>query len=307
MLQKLLLLSFVLLAASQPLQACSVCGCGDPLQPAGTVHAMAGDIHLSLEGFYLTATAQSDDNPLQTESLTQKTLNGVLSFSPTNELTVVAIVPYTQKDWTLSDASDGSEEGATAHPSGLGDLNLGLRYFLIVDMDFKNKGSQNLAVSAGTFVPTGDENAVDSNGDRFDQHAQLGTGAWGPYAGLLYTWINNGFTLSANVNALFHTVNPYQYHFGSAVTGGVQAQLHLDDPFAVSLAAEGRYADQDVSEGDTQTNTGGTVVDLTPGLWWNPVENWGLYAKIQVPVIASLFGTQTVGPTLLVGTQLLIR
>jgi hypothetical protein len=308
MLKKIIILFVILLTVtgfgSSSIQACSVCGCGDPLQAAGTVHAMAGDIHLGLETLYLTASAQSDDNPTQTESLTQKTLNAVLAFSPTNDLTLVALIPFTQKDWNLS---AGDDVPASASPIGFGDISLGLRYFLVVEMDMKNKGSQNFAVSVGTSIPTGNENAVDSNGNRFDQHAQLGTGEWGPYAGLLYTWINNGFTFSANFNALFHTVNPYQYQFGTAFTWGTQAQVHLDDPFAVSLAVEGRFADHDISNGDSQFNTGGTVIDLTPGIGWNPLEDWGLYGKVQIPVLTNLFGTQTVGATVLFGTQLLLR
>src|ERR1039458_2886090 len=139
MIKRILLL---LLVASCPrsLIACSVCGCGDPLQAAGTVHSMAGDFHLGLETVYLTAAAQSDDNPTQTESLTQKTLNTNLAFSPTNDLILVALVPFTQKDWSLS---SGNDQPANASTIGLGDINLGLRYFLVVDMDMKNKGSQN--------------------------------------------------------------------------------------------------------------------------------------------------------------------
>ncbi len=301
---RILLIGLVLLGSVSTLYACSVCGCGDPLQAAGTVHSMAGDIHLGLETLYLTASAQSDDNPTQTESLIQKTLNTIVTFSPNNDLILVALVPFIQKNWNLS---AGNDQPASASPIGLGDISLGLRYFLVVDMDMKNKGSQNFAVSAGTTLPTGDENAVDSNGNRFDQHAQLGTGAWGPYAGLLYTWINNGFTLSANLNTLFHTVNSYQYQFGTAFTWGAQAQVHLDDPFAVSLSVEGRTSDHDISNGDSQLNTGGTVIDLTPGLGWNPVQDWGLYGKVQLPVLTNLFGTQTVGTTVLIGTQLLLR
>ena len=293
---------------SQRLNACSVCGCGDPLQSTGTVHSMAGSFHSGLETLYLTASAQSDDNPAQTESLTQKTLSGILSFSPTDNLTLVAIVPFTEKDWTLSAATDGSEEGAAANPIGFGDINFGLRYFFVVDMDMRRGGgSQNFAISAGTLIPTGNEDAVDSSGERFDQHAQLGTGAWGPYFGLLYTGIVNDWTFSANLNVMLHTVNAYQYHFGTALTGGAQAQVHLDDSFALSLAAEGRIADQDLSDGESQGNTGGTVVDLTPGLWWSPVDSWGLYGKIQIPVLTGLDGTQTVGATAILGTQIFIN
>ena len=120
MIKRILLLLFIA-SSTKPLIACSVCGCGDPLQAAGTVHSMAGDIHLGLETLYLTASAQSDDNPTQIESLTQKTLNTIVTFSPNNDLILVALVPFTQKDWNLS---AGNDQPASASPIGLGDISL---------------------------------------------------------------------------------------------------------------------------------------------------------------------------------------
>jgi hypothetical protein len=291
--------------------ACSVCGCGDPLLEAGTTHPMPGTWRINFESLYLTATAQSDDNPLQTESLTQKTLNTIVTYNPVARLTLVGIVPYTQKDWALSAATDGSDPADSASPVGFGDLNFGLRYFLISDVDYETRISQNFAITAGTVIPTGNENGMDAAGSRIDQHAQLGTGGWGPYGGFLYSFLDKDWMLSANGAAIFHTVNPYQYTYGMSFNWGAQAMLHLNETFALSLGTDGRYSDHDtdssVTPNTTLVNTGGTVIDLTPGIAWSPSEDWGLYSRIQIPIIASLFGTQTVGATVIVGTQLLVH
>lgn len=293
------------------LNACSVCGCGDPLVAAGVTHPMPGTWRLGLETVYLTATAQSDDNPLQTESLTQKTLDTIVTYSPISRLTLVAIVPFTQKDWALSAATDGSDPADSASPVGFGDVNFGLRYFLVSDVDYDTRISQNFALTIGTTIPTGDENRTDNSGSRIDQHAQLGTGGWGPYGGFLYSFLDKDWTLTANATAIFHTVNPYQYNYGMSFNWGAQAMLHLDDTFAFSLGTDGRYADHDtdssLAPNTPLVNTGGTVIDLTPGIAWSPLEDWGLYARVQVPVITNLFGTQTVGVTAIVGTQILVR
>jgi hypothetical protein len=82
---------------------------------------------------------------------------------------------------------------------------------------------------------------------------------------------------------------------------------HLDDAFAVSLGSDGRYADHDISGGSIQINTGGTVMDLTPGIAWSPLVDWGIYTRVQIPIIAGLFGTQSVGATAILGTQFLIK
>src|SRR6185369_15013565 len=130
---------------------------------------------------------------------------------------------------------------------GFGDMNFGLRYFLVSDVNFETRVSQNFAITAGTIMPTGDEDGVGSTGTRFDQHAQLGTGGWGPFCGILYSLLDKEWTFSADFSTIFHTPNPYQYNLGTSFNWGVQAMAHLDDAFAVSLGSDGRYADHDIS------------------------------------------------------------
>jgi hypothetical protein len=302
----------VLALGPAPLGACSICGCGDPLQALGSESPKAGSLSLGLETVYLTATAQSDENDTQSETLTQKTLNSLVTFSPAANLDLVAIVPLVKKDWALSEGTStdpaADNETATAAPFGLGDMTLGLRYFLVAELDGENRSLQNFAISLGSTLPTGRGEDVDSNGVRFDQHGQLGTGAWGPYLGLFYSRVFESWNLSANVNGLFHGTNVEGYAFGSSFTWGLQAQLHLGgDAFALSLAAEGRSAERDLSLQEPQLNTGGTVVALTPGFAFNPAGTFGIYGKVQLPVATDLYGTQTVGATALFGTQLTLN
>lgn len=311
MFRTFILISIAVLCA-RPLLACSICGCGDPLQSLGSESPRADTLSLGLETVYLTATAQSDDNGTQSETLTQKTLNMRVTFSPAASLDLVAIVPLTQKDWSLSvgSSSDPAADNAaaTAAPLGFGDMTLGLRYFLVAELDGENRSLQNFALSFGSTLPTGRGEDVDSNGVRFDQHGQLGTGAWGPYVGLFYSRVFADWNLSANVNGLFHGTNVEGYSFGSALTWGLQVQVHVGgDAFALSLAAEGRSADHDLSVQETQVNTGGTVMALTPGFAFNPAGTFGIYGRVQLPVLTDLFGTQTIGATAIFGTQLTLN
>ncbi|HUO58800.1 MAG TPA: hypothetical protein VMV05_11550, partial [bacterium] len=84
-------------------------------------------------------------------------------------------------------------------------------------------------------------------------------------------------------------------------------------PLALSLAVEGRYADPDRAlndDGDAienVSNTGGTLIDATPGIWWNVSGDSTLYAKVQIPFYTNLNGVQEVGPTYVFGTQFLIH
>jgi Putative MetA-pathway of phenol degradation len=298
-----LLLILLLTAAPQAPLACSVCGCGDPLQSAGSVPPLPGGFRLSLQTDYLTATAASDDNPEQTESLTQRGVSGTVMYGPTASLSLIAIVPFVSKDWKLT---GGGEAPESASPTGLGDINVGARYYLMETADYHTMRSQFIAVTAGSTLPTGRENdQVD--GQRIDQHAQLGTGSWGPYVGLTYVLRSDLWNLTANVNGTTRSTNSYAYRFGDALRWGVEGQMRLGSEFAVSLAGEGRYAKRDVADGDAQLNTGGTVLDLTPGVSWSPSPTVGLYARAQIPVFTDLYGEQTVGTTFQIGMQLLVQ
>ncbi len=245
------LIALILLGGPCPASACSVCGCGDPLASSGTAHPLAGSFRLDFESIYLNASAASD-NPFDTtqmESLVQVNLNTTLTFSPTDDLTLTAMLPLVQKYWTLEAGDAPIVEGATIADTGtnfgMGDLNLGMRYFFWQETDFKAIEHQALALSIGSFLPTGATNRVSPlTGGPIDTHAQLGTGAFGFYGCLLYNHIWDNFTLSANANVVYHTqaltndiTSPvYEYTFGTSTTGGISGQWKAGDSLAVGLA-----------------------------------------------------------------------
>jgi hypothetical protein len=297
---------------------------------------MAGSWRLDFEDVYLTASAVGDaPGSNQWESLRQTNLNTTLSYAPTDDLTLVVMLPLVQKYWSLDEGPDNIDAGAgstqsiadTGTPFGIGDINVGIRYFFWGETDFQTKTHQALAISVGSYLPTGGTNIVSGiTGEPIDTHAQLGTGAIGLYAGLLYNHVWENFTLSANANVVYHTqaltadfTSPvYEYTFGTSYTGGISGQLKVSDSLAVGLAAEGRYTDPDsepngnlplvagVATWDTP-NTGGTVIDLSPAVYWNATGTAVLYGKVQVPTITNFIGQQTLGPTYIFGTQFLMN
>lgn len=285
------------------LQACSICGCGDPLQAAGDALPVPGGFRLTLDGEYLTAKADDEGDPGRVDLLTQKTLAAGLAYSPTQDLSLTLQLPFVIKE-AKGEGGSLPDESLTA--SGLGDLNLGFRYFLWRDADWQAKGSQAFAVSAGSYIPTGPNNLEDA-GTRIDEHDQLGAGSWAPYGGIFYALRQGSWNVTAHFTAVLHAANSYSYRYGDALKWGLQGKYDLAENLALSLGAEGRHADQDNDTGLAVDNTGGTVADLTPGLWLSPLEGFGLYSRIQIPVFTNLVGAQTVGPTVTVGTQFILK
>src|SRR5205814_5881798 len=102
----------------------SVCGCGDPLVDASEAVPNMSTLRLALNFEVLSADAASDDAPGSREFLTQVTFRPVIVWSPIEELNLVAQIPITRKDWKLE-----GDENAAAKNTGLGDIDLGARYF----------------------------------------------------------------------------------------------------------------------------------------------------------------------------------
>ena len=283
------------LLSAQAAHACSVCGCGDPLVLAGDSMPVAGTFRFALDYEYLTATARSDDQPDRIESLTQMTLRPVVVYSPLDRLNFVLQVPVVRKDWSLS-ASE-TEPSESAIPTGLGDIDLGVRVFLWDATSIQAQRRQNFALTGGTSFPTGADDATNADGERIDQHAQLGTGAWGPYVGALYALHQDPWNFFLSVTGRFRTTNSFQYKFGDAVLWTAQLRFRVVESFAVQAGIDGRYAGRDRSAGVLQENTGGLVISATPGLAWNVTGPIWLLAQVQIPFATHLFGEQTVGVT----------
>jgi hypothetical protein len=284
-------------------EACSVCGCGDPLFAVGDSKPMAGTWRFAFDYVYLTASARSDDNPAQTESLSQMTFLPVVVYSPTGELNLVLQVPLSWKTWNLTGGGLPPENAA---PFGLADIEFGLRYFAWTAIDFPKLRRQSFALSAGTSIPTGsDDSQID--GVRIDQHAQLGTGAWGPYLGVLYTFAQDRWNFTSTFTGRYRTTNAYGYQFGAAVLFSLTGRYQLFEPFSVSLGLDGRYAVQDTQSGNTQVNTGGFLLAATPGVMWNIFDGFWLQAQVQLPIATKLYGVQSIGPVVTVGLQFVLR
>ena len=289
------------LVATRLASACSVCGCGDPLVDASDSIPNMAPLRLALDFEVLTASAASDDDPLAEESLTQVTLRPVIVYSPIESLNLVAQIPLVRKDWSLS--GDASE---SATHTGLGDVDLGVRWFFLRTMSLEAMSRQALGVLAGTTLPTGPDDAT-QDGMRLDDHAQLGTGSFGPYLGLVYAYHRDPWNVFLSGTAQVRTTNSFDYHYGTAVRWSARADYRIVDRFAVELGVDGRYAAKDTAGGEDQVNTGGLLLAAAPGASVNLAGDVWLRGRVQIPFATSLNGDQSVGPTFFASVQMLIR
>ncbi len=221
-------------------------------------------------------------------------------------MALVLQVPLIRKDWWTNDPD--ADLTATTN-DGFGDLDLGGRWFFWQDIHVADKWAQNLALSLGSSIPTGNSN-ITVNGELIDQHAQLGTGAVGPYAGLLYGLNKDQWSLSLNGTYRYRGTNAQGYQFGQAVSFGLGGQYHLVAPFALTLGLDGRYADYDQDWSARRhrcRKQAGPCWTSPPGFGWQMGDGFGLNGRVQLPVYTNLFGTQSVSATYNLSIQYLFN
>lgn len=302
------------LAWCAPAQACSVCACGDPLLSASDPAAIAGQLRLQLDTEYLRIDAGTDGVAGSTDQLTQWSTRLNVAWRPVEELSLVATLPYLTR--TIRTVAGGTSSTAS-ELTGLGDLELGARYPVWRSVQVGARRVQELALSAGATLPTGRKEARDAGGALVDPHGQLGTGAWGPFAGVHYRHELGDWSAFASLSYRARTEARYfdstRYKFGDATLWSVHGQYLAGKALALDLGLDGRHAVADRATDETGAvdgrvaHTGGTLLSAAPAVYYNAVAGLWLFARAQLPVYKRLEGEQDVKPSVTAGVQLQVR
>lgn len=274
-------------------EACSVCQCGEPLAGIGQTKLNAGQVQLAMEYEILTARARSDFDPTFVEKLTQMTLRPIFALSPWDNFIAIVQIPLVYKDW--AEGTPGFSP-SRARPKGLGDVDLSARLFILNRTHLARRSRESLALSAGTFLPTG-QNAAQANGYRLDEHAQLGTGALAPYAGILYSLTKDPWSFFASINGKLPLRNDYAYRYGASLFWSARVERQFGNRVFLGLGLDGRYAWRDEHERRLLTDTGGLLLAAVPLVRVRLWDELWLNARAQLPFATHLFGDQSVGAT----------
>jgi hypothetical protein len=274
-------------------EACSVCACGDPLLDASDPAALAGPLSLSLDAETLDVSSASDALPGEQDRLRQSTLRLQGVWRAMARTTLVATVPLTRKVIRTAGV-------VRSDVTGLGDVEIAARQTLLQRTSFRLRMVQELAVSAGSSLPTGPSDLT-VDGQPIDPHGQTGTGAFGPFAGLHYRVARDDLALSASVGGRLRNENGEGYRYGEALTWTLHGQWRPRAWVAVDLGLDARHAAQDRELGVAVPHTGGTVIAFAPAAHLKVAGGLWLSARAQLPAVTNLQGTQSVGPVVVAG------
>ena len=293
----------LLLTAADPARACSVCGCGDPLLLSSDPAALSGQLRVQLDSEYLRMRAASEDQPGAQDALTQWSVRLNAAWRPLDALTLSGTLPVVSKVMRSEAAGTST---LTSDVTGLGDAEVSGRFAVWRAVTLGSGRVQELALSAGTSLPTG-ANDVVQDGARVDEHGQPGTGAWGPFAGVHFRFEQRDVTTFASLSARGHTRNAHGYTYGAAALWSGHGQWFARRWLVADLGVDGRSAAADRAPDGDVPNTGGTVWSLAPGVYLNPAGRAWLFVRGQVPVVQHLRGDQSVSPSVVMGIQVQLR
>jgi hypothetical protein len=260
-----------------------MCRCGDAaFTLVGSQVFVPGAWHFGLDADRYAKDQISEDVPGAREKEDENRVTFSLTRTVNKRFTLISRVPFSNRTITMS--------GERATMSGLSDPELFVHYRAYAF----GPGSW-LALSLGLRPGLGQNERL-RDGVRAEEHLQPGTGALGLEGGASFSRVVGvGDTASVFGSVLGRTNgrNDAGYRYGRVMLANVGYERKLGGRFNAILESNYRLAAMDEpAVGETDDNTGGSVLYLSPRLLFKITSTLFLRAGVQVPIVKSLKGDQ---------------
>ncbi|KTD42394.1 Uncharacterised protein [Legionella quateirensis] len=274
-------------------------GLGTPITTATTDTSDKGDWGISQRAEYFSYNPFSDMELMQNleaESQNAYFINYLMiNYGLTNTITVGAILPYVyNSNLRAASLDETSIVSGLGDISGVSDINL----FSIWKLVEENKSPISIALLTGINAPTGKTSELDNEGILFAASDQPGSGAWSPFAGLIFTKKWDKFLLSSNLIYTQYTEGSQSTTLGSIVNYNFAAVVDLYDnsnkskPLQIDgiLEINGEYNYDTIIDGISEPNSSNSSIFLIPGLRANFGSAVSIYLGANVPLMEFYHG-----------------
>jgi hypothetical protein len=267
---------------SVPAEACSICRCGDPTFNAlGKEGIAQTGLRLAVDWDQVDKTQGSQDDAF--DELHEQRITLLAAYAVSDRVNIFARVPYSQRE--LTETEEGESE-RTRH-SGLADPEI-YGQTQIWASKFDGAVGIRSAIFAVVGVKTDwGENDATRDGERLDEHVQAGTGSTDWFGGLSGSYqIDPHSAIFASAQYRHTGRNDFGYRYGRITLFNVAYEHKLGARWDAVLEANYRYAqhDQVDSSGTLDSDTGGSIMYLTPRLLFDAGGGWVLRASAQLPL-----------------------
>jgi hypothetical protein len=226
-----------------------------------------------------------------------------LSYGIREDLTLALNLPYVRRD-NIVEAHVHGDHGTGVHElgsaSGLGDMALAA-YWRV----WQDESGLAAAVSLGSLLPTGEDDEISAEGERFETEFQPGSGAWRPFAGATLSWNAENYAWHSNLRYTVANEGAQDTELGDKIdyslafvyrlnTGGVEphehgpavsSQHHHESSLRWDALLEltGEYTEGQTIAGATEADFE-NIVYLAPGVRLSGMDGWTAALSIGVPV-----------------------
>jgi hypothetical protein len=283
------------LAGPQPVEACSICRCGEPAFAAlGLDLFDPGRFNRALDWDRFEKEQGPEDDE---ERLVEDRYSLTASYAVSDRLTLLARIPWSSRELTEpghEELKHGEQEHVSA--SGLSDPELHVNFRLWSAPITSAVGSRGwVGVHAGVKTDRG-LNEVEHDGERIDEHAQPGTGSTDWIAGAAGVYVLDPRSSLFGSAQYRHTgTNSCGCRYGSITL--VNAGFERSFGRVVDGVLEANYRDADMDQvddsGTHDPDTGGQMLYAAPRILIRVSPALVARASAQIPVAESLNGGQT--------------
>jgi hypothetical protein len=262
-----------------PAYACSICRCGDATFNAlGSGHMAQSGWRLALDVDETKKSQGSIDDEFS--SVVERRTTAMVAFGTSDRFSIIVRQPLTQRD--LRETAGGSTD--VSHARGVGDTEIQTQTRLWASTFAGDVGLRTMLYGVIGVKTAWGENDAQHDGSRLDEHVQPGTGAVDWIAGLSGVHqLNPHSSLIASVQQRMTGVNKYGYRYGGATLVNFAVEYKLKDSVDAALEANYRNSMRDEIDHTKDSNTGGSLVYVTPHLLWHAGAGMVVRVAAQVP------------------------
>lgn len=269
-------------AAAPPVQACSICRCGDPTFNALGKEGVAQTgwrFALDWDQVKKTQGDPADDF----DAVRERRTTALVAWGVSDRFGLFARVPYGERDLTETAAGDTE----STHASGFADPEVYAQARLWSSLFEGDVGVRtSLYAVFGVKTPWGENNAKEG-GVRLDEHVQPGTGSTDWFGGLSGSYqITPSSAIFASAQYRHTGTNDYDYRYGRIVLMNLAYEHKLTSRLDGVVEVNYRHAGKDRIDDlvGYDADTGGSIAYFTPRLLFSFGNAWVVRAAAQLPL-----------------------
>lgn len=272
---------------SRSASACSTCGCGDPtLTTLGAEKPYPWRVRAAVGAQYRTDSVGQEG--VDQVRLRELRTDAYVAVAPSSRLFLQVGVPLVTR-------SVETVSGAKTNATGLGDIELRVKPFVLQDRDFQPR--HLLAFLGGLKIPTAPRQRG-ADGTLLPVEVQPGTGSLDPILGASYAFFALPWSFYGSLTFTAPAWSRDALRASPSLRTATVLQYQIVPALAVRAGIDTRIDGKAYENGVASRDSGGVIAFASPEIVVSPVTDWLAALAVRIPFANALVGSHSEGPLL---------